>query len=235
MPQTPVYGLPFEAPGDLPGHTLDGGPVGDQPILAEAVEAELSRVDGEIADMAADLSDLSTRTMLLDQQVLSGQIGSGTNVAVPAILRGSFRAYTLRVFGGIDGTLNPSTPLVVRINGDDSTVYRSSAYAVNCSTGAFDVTYANTGNAFPRCGFMSNINGNVAEIVFVPHNIGDTGLVSWTGRGWINAGSADLVRPWQSGGRWNGTTQTLTHFTVRSTNSADTWVSGSRAMLWGHQ
>ena len=54
MPQTPVYGLPFEAPGDLPGHTLDGGPVGDQPILAEAVEAELLRVDQSVADLRAD-------------------------------------------------------------------------------------------------------------------------------------------------------------------------------------
>ena|SRR5690554_1196584 len=56
MPQTPVYGLPFEAPGDLPGHTLDGGPVGDQPILAEAVEAELSRIDGDVADLQAEVA-----------------------------------------------------------------------------------------------------------------------------------------------------------------------------------
>src|SRR5690606_39581333 len=57
MPQTPVYGLPFEAPGDIPGHTLDGGPVGDQPILAEAVESELSRVDTDIAGLVEDIEE----------------------------------------------------------------------------------------------------------------------------------------------------------------------------------
>src|SRR5690606_22028030 len=57
MPQTPVYGLPIEAPGDLPGHTLDGGPVGDQPILAEAVEAEASRVANDIAGLAEDIEE----------------------------------------------------------------------------------------------------------------------------------------------------------------------------------
>lgn len=47
MPQTPIYGLPFENPSDLPGHSVTGGPMGDQPILAEAVEDELARIDAQ--------------------------------------------------------------------------------------------------------------------------------------------------------------------------------------------
>lgn len=54
MPSTPTYGLPFEAPGDLPGHTLDGGTAGNQPILAEAVETELVRVEQAIADLRTE-------------------------------------------------------------------------------------------------------------------------------------------------------------------------------------
>lgn len=41
MPETPIYGFPFEHIDDVPGHSLRS----PGPILAEAVESEISRVD----------------------------------------------------------------------------------------------------------------------------------------------------------------------------------------------
>lgn len=50
MPDTPIYALPFETnPTDAPGHSLHGGLVGTDPILAEAVETELARIDAAAA------------------------------------------------------------------------------------------------------------------------------------------------------------------------------------------
>ena len=51
VPVTPVYGLPYERWAGLSGRTLTGGPTGEDPVLAEAVEAELQRVDGDVQDV----------------------------------------------------------------------------------------------------------------------------------------------------------------------------------------
>ena len=45
MPFEPIYGFPYEAPSDVPGWSLTGGPEGDQPVLAERVAAQLRRLD----------------------------------------------------------------------------------------------------------------------------------------------------------------------------------------------
>lgn len=48
MPFEPEFGLPYEAGSDLPGWSLTGGPDGSQPVLAEAVAAQLRRLDNLI-------------------------------------------------------------------------------------------------------------------------------------------------------------------------------------------
>lgn len=48
MPNEPIYGLPYEAGTDLPGWSLTGGPDVTQPILAEAVAAQLARLDDRL-------------------------------------------------------------------------------------------------------------------------------------------------------------------------------------------
>lgn len=45
MPFESSYGLPYEAGSDIPGWSLTGGPDGSQPVLAEAVAAQLRRLD----------------------------------------------------------------------------------------------------------------------------------------------------------------------------------------------
>lgn len=53
MPFEPIYGLPYEAPSDLPGWSLTGGPTGNDPVLAERVAAQLRRMD----DLMQSLQD----------------------------------------------------------------------------------------------------------------------------------------------------------------------------------
>lgn len=52
MPFEALYGLPYEAGSDLPGWSLTGGPDGSQPVLAEAVAAQLRRLDNLIQGLA---------------------------------------------------------------------------------------------------------------------------------------------------------------------------------------
>jgi hypothetical protein len=51
MPFEPSYGLPYEAGSDLPGWSLTGGPDGSQPVLAEAVAAQLRRIDNLVQEL----------------------------------------------------------------------------------------------------------------------------------------------------------------------------------------
>lgn len=61
MPETPVYGFPFEkVPDDIPGITLHGGEQGNSPILAESVENELVRIDNTINNINGRLDDLES-------------------------------------------------------------------------------------------------------------------------------------------------------------------------------
>ena len=130
MPSTPTYGLPFEAPGDLPGHTLDGGPVGDQPILAEAVESELLRIDGDVADLQAEVARGWT------------PIGSGnesSNFTIDLTAGGKFPAGTFEVMRlYMRGSLSTDGTLVqVRVNSDTTSgMHRAGWMIFTPSTGA---------------------------------------------------------------------------------------------------
>lgn len=61
MPFEPTYGLPFEAGSDIPGWSLTGGPDGDQPVLAEAVAAQLRRIDDLVQALTDRLSIYPSR------------------------------------------------------------------------------------------------------------------------------------------------------------------------------
>lgn len=68
MPSTPIYGLPFEqTPTDEPGHSLHGGQAGTDPILAEAVEAELARIDAAAQQVAFGLLENGAAEVTTDQ------------------------------------------------------------------------------------------------------------------------------------------------------------------------
>lgn len=52
----PLYGLPVEEPGDVEGWSINSGQSGD--LLADAIAAELDRIDGDITAFAAALAAL---------------------------------------------------------------------------------------------------------------------------------------------------------------------------------
>lgn len=227
MPQTPVYGLPFESPGDLPGHTLDGGPVGDQPILAEAVEAELSRVDGAIQDASDALAQLENKLFLLDRVNLTGEVGTGTPLVIPSDMRGEFDSYVLEVDASVGVSLQP---LVVRVNGLADDNYRATATAFDTALTSQASSNLND-TSFPRTGFLGEF-GSFHRIYFRPRSKGNTGFVQWVSNGWANEGGANSILVF-GGGRWNGSVQTIANFTIRTNSSSDVWSGNSSATLWG--
>lgn len=107
MPSTPQYGLPFEALADEPGHSLHGGQLGTDPILAEEVETELERID-------TDVTNLGDRTTAIEQNGVLGWthidwgVNVGSNFNIDVTKGGVFPAGTfgmLRLSGrwAVDG------------------------------------------------------------------------------------------------------------------------------------
>src|SRR5690606_25483286 len=133
MPSTPTYGLPFEAPGDLPGHTLDGGPAGDQLILAEAVEAELSRVDGDVAGLDMRLTTVENQGAPSWVRIAQGAESNVATFVIPSIPTGAYRSVRLTLLGNAD---TASNPIRVRFNGDATADLHRSGLLVWDATGS---------------------------------------------------------------------------------------------------
>lgn len=229
MPVTPVYSLPYELfPSDEPGITLHGGQAGNEAILAEAVEDELVRVDNNAVALENRVEDLEDQVFRLSRVALDGTVGTGTDIEIPNNYRGGFDSYVLEVDGHVSESYRP---LLVLVNGIFEAEYRVSASAfspVNFSVNAFQDVRS---TAFPRFGFLGSF-GSFHRIYLRPSTKGTTGFIQWISHGWVNqgGGSNSLVL---SGGRWNGSVQEITHFTVRTTNNSDVWGSNSFATLWG--
>lgn len=104
MPVTPIYNLPFEDPTqDEPGHTLDGGSLGTEPILAVAVEAELARIDGDVSTVqAAQAANVLNPPIAALRRSTNQSIPSGT----PTIVEWNFETWDIG--NGHSNTTNPS-------------------------------------------------------------------------------------------------------------------------------
>jgi hypothetical protein len=132
MPQTPVFGLPFEEEGDQPGITLNGGEFGTEVILAEAVETALLGLNASIQTNAADIATLTARVAALEAgTTIPGwtpiQAGSNTGASFSIDLTDGGRFAVgefelVRLFMRFD--LDAEGMVNVRINGDSSAVYR---------------------------------------------------------------------------------------------------------------
>ena len=227
VPVTPVYGLPYERWAGLSGRTLTGGPTGEDPILAEAVEAELQRVDGDVQDTNDALTQLENKLFLLDRVNLTGEVGTGTPLVIPEAMRGEFDSYVVEVDGHVGLSLRR---LVVRINGIPDDEYRANATAFTSALSVLENTDHSSTN-LPATGLMGEF-GAFHRIVFRPRSKGDTGFVQWVGQGWANEGGSSNAIV-LSGGRWNGTAQEITHFTVRTNFTEHVWSSNASATLWG--
>lgn len=115
-PVTPIYGLPYQDADSQPESSLSGGSSGTELILAEEVETELARIDGDIADLQADIGK---GWVPIDSGSFSGSppftIDATAGGAYPA---GTFHAMRLRGYGSLTGSAGHVT---VRINNDTTT------------------------------------------------------------------------------------------------------------------
>lgn len=138
MPQTPIYGLPFEQASDQPGITLTGGEFGLEEILAEEVEDELQRIDGETTDLEDRVTEIENQGVLGWTYITHGT-GSGATITLDATDGGRFSVGTfgmLRLSGRFD--LDTTGEIFMRLNGDTSTIYRSGS--LTFSSGGVVVT-----------------------------------------------------------------------------------------------
>lgn len=92
MPNTPIYGLPFETPQSKPGITLTGDVDGNSPILAEAVEAVLATFEARLTAIETTGYRLLTTVYYT----------SGTTVFTKASYSG-FKAAKVRLVGAGGG------------------------------------------------------------------------------------------------------------------------------------
>jgi len=166
MPQTPTYGLPFEHPrDDLPGYTLDGGPAGDQPILAEAVETELARLDNQISALQAQIDALKSRGWQDITPAGGVIIEENTTIQVPA----ADTYDMIRVYAR--GSLNGDGFLSMRINADNTTdLHRRMRITFDPSAGTIQIGSSTSGNvwlAFP----WSNTANCTAEALLMNTDI----------------------------------------------------------------
>jgi hypothetical protein len=230
MPETSVYGFEFEKRTEVPGRTLHGDN-DTSPILARQVEDELLRVDSEVSDIGSDLQALEEATIRLAHVSLTGTVSGGTNLVIPASLRGTFRFYRVIVDGVIIGVSYRA--LLVLPNAITETEYRAQAIAQRPGDPPTIVAHSDQNNVgFPVMGYLGQFGPSQMELHLKPRSLGQTGFISWTGQGWSNDGSSGSAII-QSGGRWNGTSQQIDSFRVRTNNSSDEWGSNSAATLWG--
>jgi hypothetical protein len=140
MPSTPIYNLPTEHPDDdQPGISLHGGPLGTEPILAEAVETELERIDTDLADALNRLALLEAGTSLPGwTPIQSGTSGAVAEFDIDLTDGGRFGIGAFELIRlHMRHDLNADGYVNVRINNDTAAVYRN-ARLVHDSLGNLD-------------------------------------------------------------------------------------------------
>lgn len=117
MPNTSIYGLPFEqTPDDQPGITLHGGTSGTETILAESVETELARIDQDITDANAAIVEAAKGWVPIVEDFFSGTPPFTVDLTVggkyPA---GTFSVVKIYATGSLSGSAGHVT---MRVNND---------------------------------------------------------------------------------------------------------------------
>lgn len=220
MPLTPVYGLPYEAPGDQPLHSLTGGSSGTEPILAEQVEAQLQRIDDDIAELVGvtipDLQLAASRVTVLD--VIDA--GNGTNTTEFVNIPQTYRDLIIHWRGASDGS-GELDSLALRFNGDSGNNYVSrlsrneAAGTYTSSVGTFSVLrvgHVGT-DATSRSAGTIWIPGYTTSGRKIAHGIsnangrsGGTNSAYTTQAGgyWTGTAPISIIRIWVSGQLWAG-------------------------------
>lgn len=170
MPVTPVYGLPFEAEDDQPLHSLTGGSSNTEPILAEAVEDELVRIDGDLVDVQDQVA-VGWRPIAagIESGVLAFDIDATAGGTYPA---GTFSMMRLYLRGSTDG----DSYVTMRINDSVDSSHRRGWVTFRTDTGAvIDSGHGDASNA--RIADWSSVFSNACNVLIF--NTSTSSHVSW--------------------------------------------------------
>lgn len=152
MPFEPIYGLPYEAPSDLPGWSLTGGPTGNDPVLAERVAAQLRRLDDlmqSLTDSFGSYPDLIQAGVLapiaLPNAVASGFYNANyQRGSAPIVFATPFTATIPSVFACVNATV-PGTVIECSVSNVTLTGFTINiARQTNVATGAFWIASTQT-------------------------------------------------------------------------------------------
>lgn len=163
MPLTPIYGLPYEHEDDQPLHSLTGGSSGTEPILAEEVEDELSRIDSDIQDVA----DAAEEAGLGWVPITEGEGSSLSNLDIDLTDSGRFPAGT---FHEIEITLNgnqdATETIIARVNNDSTAgLHRAGFVTWALSDGSVADSESNTITNRWKLGQWLNLSGGTCRIL----------------------------------------------------------------------
>lgn len=214
MPSTPTYSYPYPAPTDQPDVPQD---IRD---LAEALDTETQRIDGDTADVASDVAALSTLFANTGAQTIATiDTGQGTNTTTFTAIPQTFRDLVIHWTGTSDGATELDS-LALRFNDDSGDNYFS-RLSRNEAVG----TYTSSAGTFSvlRAGQVgTRANRRSGGTVWIPDysTDGRTKTVHGISIGRGQSGG-DNIFTTQAGGTWTGTSPITT---IRI------WVSGA---LWG--
>ncbi|MGV2385764.1 MAG UNVERIFIED_CONTAM: hypothetical protein LOD86_10940 [Thermobifida fusca] len=203
MPRTPIYGLEYErVRGETPGRTLHGAD--GSPILAEQVEAELQRIDDDIAELVGvtipDLRLAASRVTVLD--VIN--TGGGTNTTEFVNIPQTYRDLII-VWQGASNGSGQLDSLALRFNGDAGNNYHSRLTRNLAAGGFMDTDGAGSNYTFSvlRAGYVGTLRS--AGQIVIPNYAGSgQKFVSGTNVA-VGQSGGDNVFCISAGGRWTGT------------------------------
>jgi hypothetical protein len=164
MPSTPTYGFPYEDPADQPGISITGGPLGTEDILAEAVEAEVERIDNTVTDHESRLTLLEAGTSMVGWVPVQAGSSSGASFDIDLTDGGRFAVgefALVRLHMRFD--LDATGSVVARINNESASVYYFGQRTLDAVNPAADLT------AFP----ISPAALGIDEMTF------QSGLTTW--------------------------------------------------------
>lgn len=163
MPNTPIYGFPFEVPSDQPGETLHGGVPPSSDILAEEVEEELDRVENSVVAgidarlIAVEAAIVGVRWRGINEGT---QTGAGDfTITVPA----GYERLKLTLVGDLSG----QGQVNLRINGSSATDY-SWGFIAYDSAGAQDFAQSNFSSTAWKLAEWSSVESNTIIVDIMP-------------------------------------------------------------------
>jgi hypothetical protein len=137
MPFEPTYGFPYEAPSDIPGWSLTGGPDGSQPILAEAFAVQLRRIDDQLSTLIDSFGFYPTAI-----QAGTASVTTSTSVVSGFYNANYFRGSAAVVFATPFTTTTPAV-MVTANSTVPGTVIEASASSVTINGCTVNVAHQN--------------------------------------------------------------------------------------------